>query len=134
MNIVIQKLDVDVSVTCTFMLCEINGNLIICAGSQNRSLTISIQKSIKYDLKEVELVSKALFRLYSFRRCDTTSASSRKKKKIKPLYLLMLRYETCINTFSAFAEKGIYNYTYNILKNLGVTYLGTKMKVPVKLY
>ena len=56
------------------------------------------------------------------------------KRKIKPLYLLMLRYETCINTFSAFAENGIYNYTYNILKNLGVTYLGTKMKVPVKLY
>ena len=56
------------------------------------------------------------------------------KRKIKPLYLLMLRYETCINTFSAFVENDIYNYNYNILKNLAATCLGTKMKVPVKIY
>ena len=42
MNIVIQKLDVAVFVTCPSMLYEINGNLIICASSQNRSQTTFI--------------------------------------------------------------------------------------------
>ena len=48
--------------------------------------------------------------------------------------LLMLRYETCINTFLAFVENDIYNYNCNILKNLAATCLETKMKVPVKIY
>ena len=92
-RIIIYTPDTDVFLIALGVSSQISGNLFIRTGTQNKARIICLSKvkealQIKYDLQDMDLVSKALLGLHGFTGCDTISAFSG-KGKVKPLQLIL---------------------------------------------
>ena len=107
-RILIHTPDTDVFLIALGVSSQISANLFIRTGTQNKARIISLSKvkealQIKYDLQDMNWVSKALLGLHGFTGCDTISAFSG-KGKVKPLQL-MLKNVPYINLFASIGEE-----------------------------
>ena len=105
-RIIIYTPDKDVFLIALGVSSQISGNLFITTGTQNKARIICLSKvkealQIKYDLQDMDFVSKALLGLHGFTGCDTISAFSG-KGKVKPLQLMLKN----IAYFDLFASIG----------------------------
>ena len=107
-NIVIHTPDTDVFLIALGVSSQISGNIFIRTGTQNKTRIICLSKvkealKIKYNLHDMNLVSKALLGLHGFTGCDTVSAFSG-KGKVKPLHL-MLKHSYYIDLFATIGKE-----------------------------
>ena len=92
-RIIIHTPDTDVFLIALSVSCQFNEELFIKTGTENTAYVISLNKiktafRLKYELRDMDLVSKALLGVHSFTGCDTISSFS-SKGKVKPLQLMV---------------------------------------------
>ena len=106
-KIVIHTPDTDVLLIALGLATEIGAEIHMKTGVKSKTRIISlkgIKESLKtrYDVKDVEKVSRALLGLHGFTGCDTISSFAG-KGKVKPLKTMM-KEDQYINLFATFGD------------------------------